>query len=75
MCILSLFLFFRFPPIPDPRSPDAEKQMLKEIKFDLDLALWSLVKSYADGKQGTIYPDTVGAKRVVRGCSRVYATP
>jgi hypothetical protein len=35
---------------------DAEKQMLKECKFDLDIASYSLVKSCVD-KHGTTYPD------------------
>ncbi len=35
---------------------EAEKQILKEIKFDFDIASYSLVKSYMD-KHGTTYPD------------------
>ncbi len=42
---------------PQAFKDEAEKQKLKEIKFDFDIACYSLVKSYVDDKHGTTYPD------------------
>ncbi len=41
---------------PVPFKDEAEKQVFKQIKFDFDIANYSLVKSHID-KHGTTYPD------------------
>ena len=42
---------------PGPEITDDLAQMLRQITFDPDIASYSLVKSYADGRHGTTYPD------------------
>ena len=34
----------------------AERQMLLDLPFELDIANYSLVKSWVDGRHGTTYP-------------------
>jgi hypothetical protein len=36
---------------------EMEHQMVRSLKFDLDIARYSLVKTFLDGRQGTTYPD------------------
>jgi len=48
--------------------------MLENIKFDPDIASYSLVKSYADDKRGTSYPDmTWEPKESFRAVADYYA--
>ena len=47
-----VFTFVQPPQFQD----EAEKQMLKNVAFDLDIVNYSLVKSFIDG-HGSVYPD------------------
>jgi len=48
-----VFTFVQPPQFQD----EAEKQMLKNVAFDLDIVNYSLVKSSVEGRHGTFYPD------------------
>jgi hypothetical protein len=62
LCILDhakvdgTFVFTFVQPLAGFTSKE-EKQKLKEVKFDLDIASYSLVKSCDEGKRGSTYPD------------------
>jgi hypothetical protein len=38
-------------------TDDRERQLARALKFDLDIVRYSLVKSFLDGRRGTLYPD------------------
>jgi hypothetical protein len=48
---------FTFVQPPPGTVDEAERQMMKEIKFDPDITSYSLVKSFEEGHYGTTYPD------------------
>ena len=53
----------------------AEMELVKALRFDMDIVRYSLVKSFLDGGHGTTYPDmTWEPKESFRAVSQYYAS-